>query len=258
MLPVTDTAQQGTPAVPGRTLVMSHSFSFSRREWVEATPLLSRHFRTVAIDAPGHGEAADIPGYTMRQMARQFAATINELELTDYVLLGHSMTGKVMQILASREGKALGLKNPPAKLILLTPTPLGQEVGGPQLRESLKASARDRADAEQFVRDRSALPLPAEVFDRACEDYLRVNRHAWDAWLEEGVYEDWTNRCAPIDIETLLIVADFDPVWGLEMQRKETLPSLTRAEIVTIDAGHLVPMEAPEKLADLITPFASS
>lgn len=258
MLPVTDTPQQRNPAVPGRTLVMSHSFSFSRREWIEATARLSENFRTVAVDAPGHGEAADVPGYTMCQMAKQFAATINELELADYVLLGHSMTGKVAQILASREGKALGLKNPPAKLILLTPTPLGQEVGGPQLRESLKASIRDRGDAEQFVRDRSALPLPADVFDRACEDYLRVNRAAWDAWLEEGVYEDWTDCCAPVDVETQLIVADFDPVWGLEMQRKDTLPSLTRAEIATIEAGHLAPMEAPEKLADLITPFASS
>lgn len=258
MLPLTDTAQRGDPAVPGRTLVMSHSFSFSRREWIEATALLSQNFRTVAVDAPGHGEAADIPGYTMRQMARQFAATINELELTDYVLLGHSMTGKVAQILASREGKALGLETPPAKLILLTPTPLGQEAGGPQLRESLKASTRDRADAEQFVRDRSALPLPADVFDRACEDYLRVNRAAWDNWLYEGVYEDWTQRCAPIDIETQLIVADFDPVWGLQMQRKDTLPSLTRAEIATVEAGHLAPMEAPAKLVDLITPFASS
>jgi len=33
--------------------------------------------------------------------------------------------------------------------------------------------------------------LPAEVFARATEDYLRVNRAAWEAWLNEGIYEDW-------------------------------------------------------------------
>lgn len=32
MLPKTDTPQQGNPTVPGRTLVMSHSFSFARSE----------------------------------------------------------------------------------------------------------------------------------------------------------------------------------------------------------------------------------
>lgn len=257
-LPVTDTPQQGTLAVTGRALVMSHSFSFSRREWIEATPLLTPNFRTVAVDAPGHGDADDIPGYTMRRMAMQFADTINELGLTDYVLVGHSWTSKVFQILASREGtEELGLKVPPAKLVLITPTPLGQEVGR-RLRTALRESGRDHAAAEQFVRDRCALPLPPAVFERACEDYLLVNRAAWDAWLEEGIYEDWTSRCSPIDIETLVIVADLDPVWGLEMQEELTLPHLSNARVATIESGHSVPMEAPEELVELITPFAAS
>src|SRR6266568_2685356 len=81
MLPITDTPQRENAAHPGRTLVASHSFSFARREWIEAGALLSEQFRVVAVDAPGHGEAHDIPGYTMAEMAAQFAATINELGL---------------------------------------------------------------------------------------------------------------------------------------------------------------------------------
>jgi len=258
MLPITDTPQREHAAHPGRTLVASHSFSFARREWIEAGALLSEQFRVVAVDAPGHGEAHDIPGYTMAEMAAQFAATINELGLTDYVLVGHSMTGKIMQILAGRAGAELGLAHPPAKLVLVTPTPLGCEVGGQELRDSLFASRRDRADAEKFVRDRTAVPLSREVFDRSCEDYSRMNRKAWDAWITEGVNEDWTERAAPIDVETLLIVADQDPVWGLDMQRETTMPNLTRATIATVDCGHQVPMEAPHALADLITAFAAS
>ncbi|MEC3975751.1 alpha/beta fold hydrolase [Amycolatopsis sp. H20-H5] len=111
---------------------------------------------------------------------------------------------------------------------------------------------------ERFVRDRTAVPLPQHVFDRACEDYSRTNRKAWDAWLNEGIYEDWTGRAAPIDVETLLVVADHDPVWGLDVQRGPTMPHLTRASIVTVDSGHQVPMEAPHALADLILPFATS
>ncbi|MFG1609764.1 alpha/beta fold hydrolase [Actinoplanes sp. NPDC049265] len=258
MLPITDTPQSEDATHPGRTLVTSHSFSFARREWIEASASLSQQFRVVAVDAPGHGEAQDIPGYTMAEMAAQFAATINELGLTDYVLVGHSMTGKIMQILASRAGAELGLAHPPAKLVLVTPTPLGREVGGRELRESLLASRRDRADAEKFVRDRTAVPLPQEVFDRSCEDYARMNRKAWDAWLNEGIYEDWTARAAPIDVETLVIVADHDPVWGLDMQRELTMPNLTHATIATVDSGHQVPMEAPQALAELITSFVAS
>lgn len=258
MLPVTDTAQRENAAHPARALVASHSFSFARREWTEASTLLSEQFRVVAVDAPGHGEAHDIPGYTMAEMAARFAATINELGLTDYVLVGHSMTGKIMQILASRAGAELGLAHPPAKLVLITPTPLSQEVGGQGLRDSLFASRRDRVEAGQFVHDRTALSLPQHVFDRACEDYSRMNRKAWDAWLTQGVNEDWTERAAPIDVETLLIVAEQDPVWGLEMQRETTMRGLTHATIATVDCGHQVPMEAPQALTELITSFAAS
>ena len=56
MLPITDTPQSANAARPGRTLVASHSFSFARREWIEASALLSEQFRVVAVDAPGHGE----------------------------------------------------------------------------------------------------------------------------------------------------------------------------------------------------------
>lgn len=85
-----------------------------------------------------------------------------------------------------------------------------------------------------------------------------MNRKAWDAWLTRGVNEDWTERAAPIDVETLLIVAAHDPVWGLEMQRETTMPNLTRATIATIGSGHQVPMEAPRDLTELITSFAAS
>lgn len=112
MLPITDTPQQPHAKCPGRTLVASHSFSFARREWIEASAPLSEQFRVVAVDAPGHGEAREIPGYTMAEMAAAFAATINELGLTDYVLVGHSMTGKVMQILASPAGAGWGSSIP--------------------------------------------------------------------------------------------------------------------------------------------------
>ncbi|MEY9947405.1 alpha/beta fold hydrolase [Kitasatospora sp. GAS1066B] len=258
MLPITDTPQQPHAKCPGRTLVASHSFSFARREWIEASAPLSEQFRVVAVDAPGHGEAREIPGYTMAEMAAAFAATINELGLTDYVLVGHSMTGKVMQILASPAGAGLGLEHPPAKLVLITPTPLGQEVGGEDLPRELFESRRDHADAEKFVLDRTAVPLTPAVFDRTCEDYARMNRKAWDAWLNKGIYEDWTERAAPIDVETLLIVADSDPVWGLEMQKKLTVPHLSNVTIASVDSGHQVPLEAPQALSDLITAFAAS
>ena len=66
------------------------------------------------MDAPGHGEARDVPGYTMGEMATQFAATINDLGLTDYVLVGHSMTGKVCRSLPVGRELNWGSRTPPS------------------------------------------------------------------------------------------------------------------------------------------------
>lgn len=59
-------------------------------------------------------------------------------------------------------------------------------------------------------------------------------------------------RCALISVETPVIAADRDPVWGLEVQQRLTMPALQNASITTIDSGHPVPMEAPEQLATML------
>jgi len=253
LLPVIDTPTTSTAEAV--TLVASHSFGFSSREWIEVAGLLSDSYRTVAVDAPGFGQAADIGGYSMEEMATAFAQTVNELHLTRYVLVGHSMTGKVMAILASRAGARLGLAQPPEKLVLLTPTPLGREVGGEDLRQFLLAQTKTQADADRFVAERSFRPLPPHVHARAAEDYLLANRAAWEAWLNKGVYEDWITRSAPVTLPTLVIAAEHDPVWGLPVQQQLTMPHLADATITTIDSGHLVPMEAPDELAALLRDF---
>ena len=116
MLPITDTRPISPgPADERPVLVMSHSFGFARREWIEVCGLLAEDYRTITIDLPGFGAAHTATGFDMAQIARGFAEVVTELRLDRYVLVGHSMSGKIMQILASRMGVELGLKAPPAK-----------------------------------------------------------------------------------------------------------------------------------------------
>lgn len=253
MLPITDTR----PATPNDApvLVASHSFGFSRREWTEVADLLAEEYRVVAIDMPGFGSAHDLAGYTMEEMGRAFAEVITELGLTRYVLIGHSMSGKLAQILASRAGKDLGLQVAPEKLVLITPTPLGQEVGDDSIRDYLPAAGKTRKDADEFIRTHSGVPLAPMIHERTVEDYFRASRAAWEAWLWHGVTEDWIDRCAPVETKTLLIAALQDPVWGPEMQQELTMPHLADARMQRIDCGHLVPIEAPAQLAGMLREF---
>ena len=253
MLPFTDTRP---PAPNDRPVfVTSHCFGFSRREWTVVADILADQYRIVAIDMPGFGAAHDLAGYTMEEMAKAFADVIHELGLTRYVLIGHSMSGKIAQILASRAGKDLGLTVAPEKLVLITPTPLGREVGDASIRDYLLAATKTRQDADEFIRTHSGLPLSPAVHERTVQDYLLASRPAWEAWLWHGVQEDWIDRCSPVSTETLLIAALQDPMWGPDMQQKLTMPHLSNARMERIDTGHLVPLEAPDQLAAILGEF---
>lgn len=256
MLSLMDTRPASPGPADGRpALVLSHSFSFAKREWIEVAGLLADQYRTIAVDLPGFGAAHDVPGYTMADMGRRFAELITGLGLDRFVLVGHSMSGKLMQILASRAGADLGLARPPEKLVLVTPTPLGKEVGGEDMKSVLLAAQKNRWDAEKFVATHTGTPLADAVKERTMQDYLQSNRAGYEAWLNDGVYEDWVDRASPVEVETLVVVAERDPTWGMETQQKLTLPHLSRATVVTVDTGHSVPLEAPEQLAGLIRDF---
>ena len=62
-------------------------------------------------------------------------------------------------------------------------------------------------------------------------------------------------RSAPIELETLVIAAEFDPVWGLAMQQELTMPHLSHGRVMTVPSGHLVPLELPAQLATILRDF---
>jgi pimeloyl-ACP methyl ester carboxylesterase len=78
----------------GRTLVLLHGFPETMEVWEEFSVKLSRHFRVIAIDLPGHGETPCI-GYVhnMELMAECVKAVMDSLGLRRYLITGHSLGG---------------------------------------------------------------------------------------------------------------------------------------------------------------------
>jgi pimeloyl-ACP methyl ester carboxylesterase len=78
----------------GRTLVLLHGFPETMEVWEEFSVKLSRHFRVIAIDLPGHGETPCI-GYvhSMELMAECVKAVMDSLGLRRYLVTGHSLGG---------------------------------------------------------------------------------------------------------------------------------------------------------------------
>lgn len=81
----------------GLPVVLLHGFPFNRTLWREQVAALRERFRVITVDLRGHGEttATDAPA-TMKEMAEDVAALLDELHLERVVLGGLSMGGYVV------------------------------------------------------------------------------------------------------------------------------------------------------------------
>ncbi len=78
----------------GRVVVLLHGYLGSKEIWERTIANLSRSYRVIAIDLPGHGET-DCFGYvhSMELMAKCVKKVMDSLKLKKYVIVGHSMGG---------------------------------------------------------------------------------------------------------------------------------------------------------------------
>ena len=85
----------------GRVIVLLHGFLESLEIWEELSAKLSKRFRVIAIDLPGHGQTPVI-GYnhSMELMAECVKAVMDSIGLRKYIVVGHSMGGYVAMAFA--------------------------------------------------------------------------------------------------------------------------------------------------------------
>lgn len=103
----------------GRPVVLMHGWSLSSAIWSLQTDwLASRGFRVVAYDRRGHGDSdRPLDGYDMDTLASDLAAVLDQLDLHDVTLVGHSMgAGEVARYLARNGSRRV------SRAILVAPT----------------------------------------------------------------------------------------------------------------------------------------
>lgn len=88
------------------TVVLVHCWMCDRTFWSEQVPVLAQHYRTIALDLPGHGEAtADRDVWKVSTYGEDVAGLLEELDLANVVLVGHSMGGPVSLRAAALSGE---------------------------------------------------------------------------------------------------------------------------------------------------------
>lgn len=244
-----DEKGSGDPA-----LVFLHYWGGSTRTWHRVTAALMRSYRTIATDHRGWGESdAPVEGYALADLADDAAGVIGALDLKRYVLVGHSMGGKVAQLLASRRPPGL------VGLVLVASAPPSPLALSAQAREMMAGAYASRETVEATIdRVLAARPLSPSDREQVIADSLRAAPQAKQAWPAVTGQEDIHDAVAAIEVPTLIIAGALDRVDTVESIRAELLPRVPGAALQVLPGtGHLSPLEAPAELAGLIDRFAA-
>ncbi|RDU96872.1 alpha/beta fold hydrolase [Trinickia dinghuensis] len=233
-------------------LVFLHYWGGSSRTWRHVIDALPDRHRTVAYDHRGWGESeAPVDGYAIGDLADDAQNVIASLGLEHYVIVGHSMGGKVAQCIAARGPQGL------AGVVLVAPSPPEPMALTDEQRAQM-AGAYDSRESIEFVIDHvlTAQPLPAEMREQVVADSLRGAPQAKAAWPNAAMREDISTVVKAIDVPVLVISGEHDRVDSPDTLRKALLPHIAQAHMEVLPGiGHLSPLEAPAALASLIEAF---
>jgi len=232
----------------GVALVFLHYWGGSSRTWLPVMERLASTHRCIAIDFRGWGQSSkEAKDYGLRTLADDVMSVISELDLKEFFVLGHSMGGKVAQLLAARQPP--GLKG----LILYGPAPPNPMNVPEDVRKQYIGLYQSREGAEIVIRNLTPHPL-SEVFrEQIIEDTLRGSEGAKRAWPEDGMVADIRAEASRITVPVHIIAGGDDSVEPEASLRAAFSKVLTNVAFVVIpEVGHIAPLESPSKLADVI------
>ncbi|MEU6412301.1 alpha/beta hydrolase [Microbispora sp. NPDC046933] len=251
----------GTPAA-----VFLPYWGGSAATWDAVVERLPRERDVVRYDPRGWGASRGLPGpYGLEQLADDLATVVRELRLERYVLVGHSMGGKVAQLAAARRrpaglGGLAGLAGL-AGLVLVAPAPPEPPATVTPGYRRFLAGAYDSAQTVEQALDTAltATRIPSAVREAIVRDSLAADDAARREWPLCGIAADITAAARAIEAPVLVLAAEHDRVEPPRVLRDYLLPHIPHARMdVVAGSGHLLPVEAPDAVATAVDRFIAA
>lgn len=250
----------------GPTIVLSHGVTLANRVWVyqfDSLPELG--FRVVAYDHRGHGESrCGDSRHSLANLALDAKTVLEAVDARNAVFVGHSMGGVAVQALALDHGRVV--RERLAGMVLLSTigrVPMAKLPGaGDAFMQVISrgpgigAFMRQPTLGYTLVRlgfGRKAYARHVELVRRIIAECPNDTSHeATGALL--GL--DFLSRLPALSVPTLVIGGTADVLAPILESRRlaEAIPDSRLVELAGL--GHMIMLEAPEVLDDLIVAFA--
>jgi 3-oxoadipate enol-lactonase len=247
----------------GPVLLLINGWSASGLVWpAEWVARLERRFRVVRIDNRGTGWSRTAPApFTIGDLAEDAAEVLRAIGAGPATVVGLSMGGMIAQDLALRHPDLVGrlilaATRPPAPDHIPAPPPvlereLGHLLATPRRGEPLDGYFRALWEPQCGPGFAARHPerldeLIGQVIERPAPRAAVINQlRAIAAWTAAG-------RPAAITAPTVVVHGELDELMpvGNGMRLARLVPAARYVELPGV--GHLVPLEAPDLLADVI------
>ncbi|MET9450394.1 alpha/beta fold hydrolase [Streptomyces cinerochromogenes] len=238
----------------GPALIFLHYWGGSRRTWIPVLRHLDPGQPFVAYDQRGWGDSTSVPGpYGLEQLAEDAQRVIDALGHPRYVLVGHSMGGKVAQMLAAR--KPRGLRG----VVLVAPAPPAPVGVTEQVQETVsRAYDSEKAVLQSIDLMLTHGGLTPELRRQVVEDSLRGGDQARLAWPRQGLVQDVSGSVSAIEVPVLVLAGSHDKVDPPTVLAGHLLPLIPTASLTVLEGtGHLSPLEVPDQVAAHIGAFVA-
>ena len=233
-------------------LVLLNSIGTDLAMWDPTVPHLLPAFRLLRIDTRGHG-ASDAPAgpYSLPVLADDVAAAMTAAGIERAPIAGVSLGGMMAMEFALAHSKRVSA-------LALIATSAAMDSNAWQARIDKVSTGGTAAIAElamsRFFSPAFAAAQPA-VTDSVKRGLLDMPGRGY-AGASAAIRDmQLSARLAELHLPTLVIVGEHDSSTPFAGHGEHLLAGITGADLVRLDCGHLVPLEAPASLAAVLRSF---
>ena len=243
----------------GPVCLLIHGFTGTRSHYAPVSRALAADgYRVLTVDQRGHGASTvGDAGFTMPALADDVKAWLEELDLRDVVLSGHSMGGMAVQSFAAAHPSVLSSRVRALVLVSTSPIPVGEAISQPKIA----AKAAGSVVLDRLIGNRKIGPflMRGTVGEAPVLAQLRAiqgtfvhtkpaNRGAAVLMMADF---DFRDSLRTVEVPTTVIVGSLDNLTEPANNRL-VADAIVGAEYIEIPGkGHMLPWEAPERVSEL-------
>jgi pimeloyl-ACP methyl ester carboxylesterase len=233
-----------------KTLVFVHGWTCDDSSWAEQVPELSKHYRVITLDLPGHGRSGTTKDGTLSMdlFARAVEAVRAEAKADKVILVGHSMgTPVIRQYARLYPQHVSGLVFVDGLIALGAarqggpPPPQPDRMRGPEGLKNREAMIRT------MFTPATPQPLQQHILKMMLAAPESTAYSAMMATFDPAIWKD--------DVMTMPVLGIYADTSGLGNREysKKLYPSFEYHEIA--GTGHFLMMERPKEFNQLLTAF---